>query len=54
MTLGDKVLLLLLLLLVCQLTCCLPGPDLTFLYLQHNKELVKNRDALKLELYKSK
>lgn len=54
MTLGDRVLPLLLLLLVGQRTGCLPGPDLTFLCLQHNKELVKNRDALKLELYKSK
>lgn len=41
----------LLLLLVCIL--CLPS-DLAFLCLQYNKELTRERDALKLELYKNK
>lgn len=43
----------LLLLLVC--IFCLPSPDLlTFLCSQYNKELTRERDALKLELYKNR
>ena len=32
----------------------LPSPDLAFLCSQYNKELTRERDALKLELYKNK
>lgn len=42
----------LLLLLVCIFH--LPSPDLTSLCLQYNKELTKERDALRLDLYKNK
>ena len=42
----------LLLLLVCIFR--LPSLDLAFLCSQYNKELTRERDALKLELYKNK
>lgn len=41
-------------LVVCQLLLQPARSRLSFLYLQYNKDLTKERDALKLELYKNR